>query len=107
MVALRRGNALLGKHWRGENSRRRYPAPPVIPSFQSQRRVSLSSESGGKTDMKASTLSAKSGREQVQQKPLLDHIVGDREQLSRDVETERPRGLEVDNEFKLGRLHHG
>src|SRR5438034_3847786 len=34
----------------------------------------------------------------------LDHLVGEREQLGRNVEPERLRGLDVDGELKPGRL---
>src|SRR5262249_48446405 len=36
----------------------------------------------------------------------LDHLVGEREQPIRHVETERLGGLEIDHELELGRLHH-
>jgi hypothetical protein len=67
LVVLRRDNVLLGKHCRGENSRRRYSAPPVIPGFRSQCRVSSSSECGAIADMAVPTLCAKSGCEQLRQ----------------------------------------
>jgi len=38
--------------------------------------VGLFSESGGKADVSAYTVCATTRREQVQQKPLLDHLVG-------------------------------
>jgi hypothetical protein len=41
-----------------------------------------------------------------QERGLFDHFVGAREQRSRDGETQRPRGLEVDDKFELGRLLH-
>ena len=36
--------------------------------------------------------------------PLLDHLVGRRQQRFRDGEAERPSGLEVDDEIELGDL---
>jgi hypothetical protein len=40
-----------------------------------------------------------------QQRPgLLDHLVGEREQLVRHFKAERLRGLEVDHQFELRRL---
>jgi len=37
---------------------------------------------------------------------LLDHLVSDGEDTSRNGETECLRGLEVEQKFVLGRLHH-
>src|SRR6516164_10031693 len=37
----------------------------------------------------------------------LDHLVGEREQLVRNVEAERFGGLEVDHQLEFNRLHHG
>src|SRR3954451_4634132 len=49
-----------------------------------------------------------SRREQMQHsvhKPwLLDHLVGLRQQRSRQVETENLRGLQIDDQFKMHRL---
>jgi hypothetical protein len=36
--------------------------------------------------------------------PLFDHLVGYREQLVREFETECLRGLDVDHELEFGRL---
>jgi hypothetical protein len=36
--------------------------------------------------------------------PLLDHLVGEREQIVGDFDAECLRGLEVDHELELGRL---
>src|ERR1700737_3151159 len=36
---------------------------------------------------------------------LFDYLVGDGKQARRNGQTERPRGREVDDEFKPGRLH--
>jgi hypothetical protein len=38
---------------------------------------------------------------------LLDHLVGDGEQVRWDFETERSCGLHIDDELELARLHHG
>jgi hypothetical protein len=35
---------------------------------------------------------------------LLDHLVGNCEERRRHVQTERPRGLEIDDQFEFGRL---
>jgi hypothetical protein len=56
----------------------------------------------------ARRFSARTGREQSQQKlRLFDHLVGEREQPVRNLEAERLGGPEVDDKVKLGRLHHG
>src|SRR5262245_66035288 len=36
---------------------------------------------------------------------LFDHLVGEREELVRHVQAERPRGLEVDDQLELGRQY--
>jgi hypothetical protein len=46
-------------------------------------------------------LCAKSGREQVQQKPLLDHLVGVAEQRQRNGDAERLSRLEINNHFNF------
>src|SRR5262245_26479377 len=38
--------------------------------------------------------------------PSLDHLVRDLLEVQRDIETERLRGLEVDEKLELGRLLH-
>jgi hypothetical protein len=62
-------------------------------------------------DVSLGPLSAITGREQMQQTTcadvtLFDHLVGASEQRWRHVEPERPGGLEVDDEFVLGRRLH-
>jgi len=37
--------------------------------------------------------------------PLFDHPIGYREQAGRERDTERLGGVEIDDKFKLGRLH--
>src|SRR3984893_5062920 len=39
--------------------------------------------------------------------PLFDHLVGEREQLVRNLEPERLGGLEIDDQLELGRLQDG
>jgi hypothetical protein len=41
-----------------------------------------------------------------QTEPLFDHLVGEREQRGWHFEAERFRGLEVDHQLELGRLHN-
>ncbi len=38
---------------------------------------------------------------------LLDHLVGEREQIVGDIDAERFGGLEVDYKFEFGRLQNG
>jgi hypothetical protein len=38
---------------------------------------------------------------------LFDNLVGEREQLGRNFHAERLGGFQVDQNLKLGRLHHG
>jgi hypothetical protein len=68
-------------------------APPIAPEF---------------VHCGDSTKSAKSGREQMQQKApqnarlnLLDHLIGGGEQRRRHGEAEHPGGLEVDDDRVL------
>jgi hypothetical protein len=53
-------------------------------------------------------VSAKSGREQAQQRRavarLFDHLVGAGEQRRRHLDAERLRGGQIDNQLELGRL---
>src|SRR5262249_47834006 len=37
---------------------------------------------------------------------LFDYFVGNGVHLERDIEAERPSGLEIDDEFEPARLHH-
>jgi hypothetical protein len=37
---------------------------------------------------------------------LFDHLVGAREERSRNVEAEHPRGLQIDHELEFDRPHH-
>ena len=39
-------------------------------------------------------------------RPLLDHLVGGRQQRLRHSETEHPGSFGVDDQLELGRLHH-
>src|SRR5262249_53900153 len=50
--------------------------------------------------------SAITGREQVQQKSLLNHLVGKREHRRGHLKAERLRGFEVDDQLELGRLQN-
>ena len=60
-------------------------------------------DSEGWADIPGRQLRARSGREQMQQvAPLLDHLVGAREERLRHSEAERPCGLEVDEEIVVG-----
>ena len=43
---------------------------------------------------------------QCSNRSLFDHLVGEREQRRRDLESECPGGLEVDDELELGGLLH-
>jgi hypothetical protein len=49
--------------------------------------------------------SAITGREQVQQNPLFDHLVGGGEQCRWDVEAERLGGPEIDDKLEFGGPH--
>ena len=40
----------------------------------------------------------------VQQPGLLDHRIGKREHLIRNIEVDRLRGFDIDNQLELGRL---
>jgi hypothetical protein len=56
-------------------------------------------------DIVVPPVSAIAGREQSQQiRFLFDHLVGEREHLVWNLEAERLRGLEIDDELELGRL---
>ena len=46
---------------------------------------------------------ARTGREQMQQNKLLDHLVGRLQEWFRDGEAKRLRGLEVDDQLEFGR----
>ena len=37
---------------------------------------------------------------------LFDHVIGNREDTRRNSQAKRLRGFQVDDEFKLGRLHY-
>ena len=50
------------------------------------------------------TLCATSGCEQSQQRsPLFDHLVGEREEIVGNLDTERLGGFEIDDKLELGR----
>ena len=51
--------------------------------------------------------SANSRPEQVQQRKLLDYLVGEYDQRRWNFQPKRFRSLEIDHQFKLGRLFHG
>jgi hypothetical protein len=65
------------------------------------------SDSSHKAVAAALTLRAITGREQVQQKKLFDHVVGEREQLVRHVKGNRRCSFEVDHKLELSWLLHG
>jgi hypothetical protein len=59
-------------------------------------------------DMLGGPFSANSGCEQSQQhSPLFDHLVGAGEQRWRQVDVERPRSFEIDDEFQPSGLLNG
>jgi hypothetical protein len=39
-------------------------------------------------------------------KDLLDHLIGEREQVVGDFDAQRPGGLGIDDQLELARLHH-
>ena len=62
-------------------------------------------QSGDKADVPASSVSAITGCEQVQRiTHLFNHLVGPSEQHGRNCETDRPGGLEIDNQLEAGGL---
>jgi hypothetical protein len=70
-------------------------ACPLIPQERRQ------------ADIAGGRIRAKTGRERVQQdRPLFDHLVGERQQPIRHIDPERLRGLEVDHQLELGRLFY-
>ena len=57
-----------------------------------------------KLDIWDRQLRAKSGCEQSQQRsPLFDHLVGEREEIVGNLDTERLGGFEIDDKLELGR----
>jgi hypothetical protein len=70
------------------------------------RYVRSSPNSGGKADVAALLIRAISGREQSQQRRLIQSPRRRAQAAKRYGQTEHSRGLSVDNQLDLGRLHY-
>ena len=70
-------------------------------SRNEHKEVRLFPNSGAKADISESSVSAKTGREQIQQTKLFDHPVGADQEGLGDGQPERLRGSKVDDEIEL------
>ena len=61
--------------------------------------------SGAHADIPAGRLVPRANNAVQQIWSLLDHLVGEREQLRRNFEAKRLRGLQIDHKLELGRLN--
>ena len=74
---------------------------------QARLNVRFGSDSGAEADIAGCRRCAKSGREQLQQTArLFDHFIGKLQKMQRHLQTERFRGLEVNDELNLRDLLH-
>jgi hypothetical protein len=77
------------------------------PAHNAPADVRFAPENGQIADIAARPFSANSDQSAAQQSgALFDHLVGDGEQLRRNVEAERSGSLKIDHKFKFGRLNH-
>src|SRR5262249_40854779 len=81
-------------------SQARNPPPPPLAD------VRFTPQSRQIAALLVGLLCARTGREQVQQKLLLDHLVGECKHLVRNRQAKRLGGCEIDAEIELGWLLH-